>query len=106
MMRLRIPLLAASAFAAITFTALATGRDAPERDDTVGWTDIAQIDAEEMPKAEGRQRERRAQKDDDDDDDDEYKSDDGSKRKRVCPRGERPTPRRGRGGDFGGCITR
>ena len=105
-MRMRTLLLAASAFVAITVTALATGSDVPERDDTVGWIDIAQVDAEEKSKAEGRRRDRRAQKDDDNDDDDEYQSDDGSKRKRVCPRGERPTPRRGRGGDFGGCIAR
>jgi hypothetical protein len=105
-MKVWTPLLAGTTFIAITVTAFAIGSETTDRtDETLGWTEFAQETAPEKLKLERRGKHRRAHKDDDEvDDDDTHDVDDGGKRRRICPAGERPTPRRGRGGDFGGCI--
>jgi hypothetical protein len=104
-MKVWTPLLAGATFIAMTVTAFAIGSETTDRaDETLGWAEFAQETAQEKFRLERKGKHRRAHKDDDDADDDTHEVDDGGKRRRVCPAGERTTPRRGRGGDFGGCI--
>jgi hypothetical protein len=61
---------------------------------------LAQAESDEKSdKGALRKRKRETAEDDDGDDDDEG-------RRARCPPGQKPTPRRGRGGDRGGCVAR
>jgi hypothetical protein len=72
------------------------------------WLVAQERAAEEWGKAVTAVKRRRARARETDEEaaeSDEGEEVDG-KRRRDCPSGQKPTPRRGRGGDFGGCISR
>jgi hypothetical protein len=108
----RIPLLPALPIAAaITAVSLATSTsriDFSKRStsrmftqDTTAQDRGKAVTAEKRRKARARQMEEETAEDGDNDDDAA-----AGRGRRECPAGQKPTPRRGRGGDFGGCISR